>query len=800
MTSQHLDCDDMELTCLVAPVDSSPKKAEAPAVADPQNMKVYLRVRPFSKEELYNNEDQHCVVIENDQMVTLQAPRGSASMKNSEKGVGMSIHKFSFSKILGPATSQSELYDDVISGHMTSFLHGNNSLIFSYGVTNAGKTFTIQGSAKEPGILPRVLHTTFKYISGHQYDNMDFKPHFRNDVQHLSSDQVKQERNIKAAILASFKEEFDPLRNIHASESSCVAQLSLANNDTEFSGVLTESAVDFALWVSYFEIYNESVYDLLQPSFCSKSKKRAALRVCDDGAGNAYVKDLRWINIQALGEACKLLHLGNKNRSATATKMNHLSSRSHSIFSLKLLRIESNMVTRMSEFSLCDLAGSERCNKTKTFGERLKEAGNINNSLHILGKCIMALRNNQIERLVVSLIIMFYFISTLLPPSRMRSSYIPFRESKLTKLFQAVFCGKGRASMIVNINKCASTYDETLHVMKFSAVAKQVVQVIPDKPVGCLSPSLVGPDGKALVKNVKKLERQPSEDELLDDGDEADMSLLPQNELLNVIESLKTKLQSERRRNLQQDMEIRQEMGDAMLQQLMESEEVRSQQIEELKESYQEKLESTFEMYKDAIKEHTYKSAMNNLEDNYVPLDDFIAEQDKVEALKRQLALLPSVTSQCAVTSVHVSTQTLQSKDFEATEDRLRRLHKEKTAIEIMCEDKQQLILSLERRLMELSETLQKVRDTFLEKSAELEDMQVKTHQQTTAMEEVLCQCVEKDKEINSLKAEISELATTSPVQVKSKKGLLANIRNVVTSPRNTSSVHLLRSVRTRHR
>lgn len=57
---------------------------------------------------------------------------------------------------------------------------------------------------------------------------------------------------------------------------------------------------------------------------------------------------------------------------------------------------------------------------------------------------------------------------------RMKSSYIPFRESKLTKLFQAVFCGKGRGSMIVNINQCASTYDETLHVMKFSAVAKQV--------------------------------------------------------------------------------------------------------------------------------------------------------------------------------------------------------------------------------------------------------------------------------------------------------------------------------------
>lgn len=57
---------------------------------------------------------------------------------------------------------------------------------------------------------------------------------------------------------------------------------------------------------------------------------------------------------------------------------------------------------------------------------------------------------------------------------RVKSGYVPFRESKLTRLFQGVFCGRGKASMIVNINQCASTYDETLNVMKFSAIAQQV--------------------------------------------------------------------------------------------------------------------------------------------------------------------------------------------------------------------------------------------------------------------------------------------------------------------------------------
>lgn len=70
--------------------------------------------------------------------------------------------------------------------------------------------------------------------------------------------------------------------------------------------------------------------------------------------------------------------------------------------------------------------------------------------------------------------------STLLLSVRMKPSYIPFRESKLTRLFQPFFCGKGKACMIVNINQHASTYDETLHVMKFSAIAKQVrVHLLP---------------------------------------------------------------------------------------------------------------------------------------------------------------------------------------------------------------------------------------------------------------------------------------------------------------------------------
>eukprot|EP00064_Thunnus_orientalis_P008434 superscaffoldBa00001001_g8457 len=756
----QLQPDDMDLTC-IGPVSTSPKKSEMPSGAEQQTMRVYLRVRPFSKEELSDNEDRDCVVIENSQMVTLHAPKGSATMKSSEKGIGMSLHKFSFSQIFGPETTQAELFEVTVKSQMSDFLDGKNALIFSYGVTNAGKTFTIQGTSKEPGVLPRVLDATFQYTGGRLYEVMDLKPYLRNDVQLLDPDQVKQERSTKAAIFASFKEECDPLRATGGSESlSCSTSRLPSSSSSYDQTVLASEPTDtdssqFALWVAFFEIYNECVYDLLGPSLCSKSKKRASLRVCDDGAGNAYVKGVR----------------------------------THSIFTMKLLKIDGSTVKRISEFSLCDLAGSERCNKTKTFGERLKEAGNINNSLLILGKCISALRNNQTDR--------------------MKSSYIPFRESKLTKLFQAVFCGKGKASMIVNINQCASTYDETLHVMKFSAVAKQVVQVIPDKPLESLSPCLVGRDGKPLVRNGvidnEALESYQSEEELLDEEDDADMSIMPQSEILNMIESLRTKLLAERRRNLVQEMEIRKEMGDAMLQQLMESEELRSREIEKLKESYEEKLEKTFEMYKDAIKEHAYQCAMNNLEDDYVPLDEFVVEQEKVEALRRKLSELEKFSSDTrgvsAVPTMDQSCQTEPSKESEIAGDyRFKRLYREKCAIEGMCEDKQQLILSLEKRLMDLSETLQKVRDGFLEKSADVEALQRKTDDQKKSMEEILQQNMDKDREIASLKAELLKLSQKSPVLPKTKRGLLANIREAVTSPRKGATGRTLRkSVRTPH-
>ncbi|XP_022533359.2 kinesin-like protein KIF20A [Astyanax mexicanus] len=758
-----------------------------------QQLRVYLRVRPFSKEELNNNEDQGCVVLENTQTAALHAPKGSATMKSSEKGIGQQLHKFSFTKIFGSESTQAEFFDGTIRLQVQDFLQGRNALVFSYGVTNAGKTHTIQGSPKDPGILPRALEVVFRHINGRMYEHMDLRPYLSSDVQQLDPDQIRAERCAKAALFSLLKEESESSRNCRSRSSS-----SSSINSLSFSGVSYDQTVDsvevavddvqcvYSLWVAYYEIYNEQVYDLLQPSLTNKTKRRPALRVCEDSAGNSYVRDLRWVNIQAAEEASKVLRVGNKNRSAAATKMNQSSSRSHSIFTIKLMRIDGGNVNGISELSLCDLAGSERCNKTKTFGERLKEAGNINNSLLILGKCIAALRNQN---------------------DRVKSSYIPFRESKLTRLFQGVFCGRGKASMIVNINQCASTYDETLHVMKFSAVAKEVLQVIPPRSLESLAPRLIGRDGKPLLSNsvidCQAVDDYLSEDELLDGDEDADMSILPQEELLSLVESLRAKLLAERKKNLQQEIQIRREMGDAMLQQIMEIEEIHSRQMADLKENYEEKMDSTFEMYKEALKEHAYQCALERLEDDYVPLEEYTEVQDRAKELERRVNELewkqegsaPVTATPASAVQQDDSTQTdpVQSSTEEMDTDRFKLLYKEKCAVEQLCAEKQELIVSLEKRLHELNETLQEAGESYMEKLAEVQNLQNKLNSQEREAERLQRELTDKEGEVRALKEEVTKLMADSAGPPRQKRGLLVNIKESVSTP---STGNLCRTIR----
>uniref|UniRef100_A0A2I2YQT2 Kinesin-like protein n=1 Tax=Gorilla gorilla gorilla TaxID=9595 RepID=A0A2I2YQT2_GORGO len=571
-------------------------------------------------EDSMEKEDQGCVHIENVETLVLQAPKDSFALKSNERGIGQATHRFTFSQIFGPEVGQASFFNLTVKEMVKDVLKGQNWLIYTYGVTNSGKTHTIQGTIKDGGILPRSLALIFNSLQGQLHPTPDLKPLLSNEVIWLDSKQIQQEEMKKLSLLngglqeeelsTSLKRSVYIESRIGTSTSfdSGIAGLSSISQCTS-SSQLDETShrwaqpdtaplpvpanIRFSVWISFFEIYNELLYDLLEPP--SQQRKRQTLRLCEDQNGNPYVKDLNWIHVQDAEEAWKLLKVGRKNQSFASTHLNQNSSRSHSIFSIRILHLqgEGDIVPKISELSLCDLAGSERCKDQKS-GERLKEAGNINTSLHTLGRCIAALRQNQ--------------------QNRSKQNLVPFRDSKLTRVFQGFFTGRGRSCMIVNVNPCASTYDETLHVAKFSAIASQLVHA---PPMQLGFPSLHSFIKEHSLQVSPSLEKGAKADTGLDDDieNEADISMYGKEELLQVVEAMKTLLLKERQEKLQLEMHLRDEICNEMVEQMQQREQWCSEHLdtqkELLEEMYEEKLnilkESLTSFYQEEIQERDEK-------------------------------------------------------------------------------------------------------------------------------------------------------------------------------------------------
>ncbi|XP_029797842.1 kinesin-like protein KIF20A [Suricata suricatta] len=595
-------------------------KQQVPSEDSTEKVKVYLRVRPLLPSELERQEDQDCVRIENVETLILQAPKDSFAQKSSERGIGQATHRFTFSQIFGPEVGQASFFNLTVKEMVKDVLKGQNWLIYTYGVTNSGKTHTIQGTIKDGGILPRSLALIFNSLQGQLHATPDLKPVFSNEVIWLDSKQIRQEEIKKLALLngglqeeelstslkrsvyiegrtgtsSSFDSGIAGLSSTsHMTSSSQLDEMSHRWAQPDTAPVSVPADIRFSIWISFFEIYNELLYDLLEPP--SQQRKRQTLRLCEDQNGNPYVKDLNWVHVQDAEEAWKLLKVGRKNQSFASTHLNQNSSRSHSIFSIRILHLqgEGDIIPKISELSLCDLAGSERCKDQKS-GERLKEAGNINTSLHTLGRCIAALRQNQ--------------------QNRSKQNLVPFRDSKLTRVFQGFFTGRGRSCMIVNVNPCASTYDETLHVAKFSAIASQLVHA---PPVQLGFPLLHSFIKEHSLRASPSLETGVKTDPGLDDDteNEADISIYGKEELLQVVEAMKALLCKERQEKLQLEIQLRDEICNEMVEQMQQREQWCSEHLdtqkELLEEMYDEKLkilkESLTSFYQEELQERDEK-------------------------------------------------------------------------------------------------------------------------------------------------------------------------------------------------
>ncbi|XP_047289324.1 kinesin-like protein KIF23 isoform X5 [Homo sapiens] len=250
----------------------------------------------------------------------------------------------------------------------------------------------------------------------------------------------------------------------------------------------------YGVFVSYIEIYNNYIYDLLEEvpfdpikpkwNSCSTPMRNTdfvppqSKLLREDKNHNMYVAGCTEVEVKSTEEAFEVFWRGQKKRRIANTHLNRESSRSHSVFNIKLVQApldadgdnvlqEKEQIT-ISQLSLVDLAGSERTNRTRAEGNRLREAGNINQSLMTLRTCMDVLRENQMYG---------------------TNKMVPYRDSKLTHLFKNYFDGEGKVRMIVCVNPKAEDYEENLQVMRFAEVTQEVEVARPvDKAICGLTP------------------------------------------------------------------------------------------------------------------------------------------------------------------------------------------------------------------------------------------------------------------------------------------------------------------------
>ncbi|XP_029352693.1 kinesin-like protein KIF13B isoform X2 [Echeneis naucrates] len=384
------------------------------------NVKVAVRVRPMNRRE--KDLKTKCVVeMEGNQTVLHPAiininngdPRNQPktfaydycfwSMDESEKD------KFAGQDVVFQCLGES-LLDNAFMGY--------NACIFAYGQTGSGKSYTMMGSAEQPGLIPRLCSSLFS-------------------------------RTVQEA----------------------------------------REGESFTVEVSYMEIYNEKVRDLLDPK-----GSRQALRVREHKVLGPYVDGLSRLAVASYKDIESLMSEGNKSRTVAATNMNEESSRSHAVFNIilthTLMDLQSGTTgEKVSKLSLVDLAGSERAAKTGASGERLKEGSNINKSLSTLGLVISALADQG--------------------AGKNKSKFVPYRDSVLTWLLKDSLGGNSRTAMVATISPAADNYDETLSTLRYADRAKSIVNhaVVNEDPNARII--------RELREEVEKLREQLTEAELM---------------------------------------------------------------------------------------------------------------------------------------------------------------------------------------------------------------------------------------------------------------------------------------------
>lgn len=216
-----------------------------------------------------------------------------------------------------------------------------------------------------------------------------------------------------------------------------------------FKAIEADPSKQYLVRASYLELYKEEIRDLL-----SKNPKNK-LEIKEKPDSGVYVKDLSSFVVKSVKEIKEVMLTGRGNRTTAETLMNNQSSRSHSIFTVTIetaqMGVDLKSHIHVGKLNMVDLAGSERVNKTGAQGERLEEATKINLSLSTL--C--------------------HVIATLTDPKG--NVYVPYRNSKLTRLLQDSLGGNTKTIMVANIGPADYNYEESLNTLRYANRAKNIM-------------------------------------------------------------------------------------------------------------------------------------------------------------------------------------------------------------------------------------------------------------------------------------------------------------------------------------
>lgn len=336
-----------------------------------QALTVALRVRPMNGNEI-NIGAHHISHVVDDKLVVLQDPNDDA---DDILRVNRSREKhYTFDCAFGPLSTQGDVYQSTTKGLIDGVLGGYNATVFAYGPTGAGKTYTMLGTGREPGIMMLTLNDLYSEIEA------------------------------------------------NAEEITCRVS------------------------ISYLEIYNEMIRDLLNPGI-----GMLELREDHRGVNVVGLKEVETISVE---EIMRLLSLGNSHRTCEPTAINKTSSRSHAVLQVvvevRARVMDVSQEVKTGKLFMVDLAGSERAAQTKNKGKRMLEGAHINRSLLALGNCINALGG----------------------PSKVQ--YVNYRDSKLTRLLKDSLGGNCRTVMIAHVSPASTSFDESRNTLKYAERAKHI--------------------------------------------------------------------------------------------------------------------------------------------------------------------------------------------------------------------------------------------------------------------------------------------------------------------------------------